>query len=164
MVPTGLGSRWHLMGREIPRAIAENRTMRLWDPRKSGAFGCIYLRSSECPEASERCYFQTVDGCPQVDIWNVPDKPRRMASWRQGKVPLPPCPNTGLSKDGDPVFPHFGAFLEPSFLWFQSNNSNRECATPQHGTASPRRRSGIGPPGERCGKGRQGEPDVQRAS
>jgi len=86
MVPTGLGSRWHLMGREIPRAIAENRTMRLWDPRKSGAFGCIYLRSSECPEASERCYFQTVDGCPQVDIWNVPDKPRRMASWRQGKV------------------------------------------------------------------------------
>ena len=32
-------------------------------------------------------------------------------------LPLPPCPHTGLSKHGVPVFPHFlGFFGEPSVL------------------------------------------------
>ena len=35
--------------------------------------------------------------------------------------PPPPCPNTGLSKHGDPCFCSFGILLEPSFLRFQSN-------------------------------------------
>eukprot|EP00670_Eutreptiella_braarudii_P015092 CAMPEP_0174339988 /NCGR_PEP_ID=MMETSP0810-20121108/24344_1 /TAXON_ID=73025 ORGANISM="Eutreptiella gymnastica-like, Strain CCMP1594" /NCGR_SAMPLE_ID=MMETSP0810 /ASSEMBLY_ACC=CAM_ASM_000659 /LENGTH=73 /DNA_ID=CAMNT_0015460939 /DNA_START=176 /DNA_END=394 /DNA_ORIENTATION=+ len=30
MVPSGLGSRWHLMAREIGRGIAEGKIMRLW--------------------------------------------------------------------------------------------------------------------------------------
>ena len=38
--------------------------------------------------------------------------------------PIPPWPNTGLSKHGDPAFPHFWTFLGTIVLRFRSS---REC-------------------------------------
>ena len=53
---------------------------------------------------------------------------QRFAHWgrtvRCAKSTHPPCPDTGLSRRGNPVFPHFSAFLKSLLLWFQSNG---EC-------------------------------------
>ena len=86
LVPTGLGSRWHFITRELERAIAEGKLLRIWDPLASGAVGCPYLRAGFCRYASERCFFTPVDGCPQVQTWAHKDKPQAMASWVPGKT------------------------------------------------------------------------------